>query len=74
MAIYVQLTIAVRIKLGDLINQITVKNINQIMALIIEPSFHCKDVYKSFIIHRTWEQNFKDIIMEIESEEKKYPL
>ncbi len=71
MAIYVQLTIAIRIKLADLINQITLNNFNQIMSLIIEPSFHCKDVYKSFIIHRTWEQNVKDNIMEIESEEKK---
>ncbi len=70
MAIFVQLTIAIRIKLSDLINQITLNNFNQIMSLIVVPSFHCKDVYKSFIIHRTWEQNIYEI-MEIESEEKK---
>ncbi len=70
MTITVQLTIAIRIKLSDLSNQITEKNINQIMSLIINPNFHCKDAEKSFQIISAWENHIYEI-MDIESEDEK---
>ena len=70
MTITVQLAIAIRIKLSDLSNQITGKNINQIMSLIMNPNFHCKNTEKSFQIISAWENNIYKIV-DIESEDKK---
>ena len=70
MSITVKLTIAIRIKLSDLSNQITEENINQLMLLITNPCFHCKDVEKSRDIISEWGNQIYEI-GDIESEVEK---